>query len=112
MDNSIISDCAKLSFADTPFPEVVKRLASAGARSYRADLARRQLLYYGGDGESYEHVLPLEGAAPIGDEFRAADVAAAVRAIQARRGRLCRIPAPHHARRLRQLLRLHRPAAR
>ena len=82
MDKTTISDCTRLSFADTPFPEVVMRLAGAGVRSYRADLVRRQSLYYGGDGDAYEHVLPLEGAAPIGDEFRAADVAASVRAIQ------------------------------
>jgi uncharacterized protein YbcV (DUF1398 family) len=82
MDKSVIGDCTRMSFSDTPFPEVVKRLAGAGVRSYRADLVRRQSLYYGGAGDAYEHGLPLEGEAPIGDEFVAADVATSVRAIQ------------------------------
>ena len=82
MDKSVIADCAKMSFANTPFPEVAKRLHGAGVRSYRVDLVRRQSVYYGGGSESYEHVLPLDGDAPIGDAFDAADVAASVRAIQ------------------------------
>jgi uncharacterized protein YbcV (DUF1398 family) len=82
MDRTEIGECTKMSFADVPFPEVIKRLGGAGVRSYRADLVRRHTLYYGGDGETYDSPLPLTEAAPVGDDFSEADVTASVRAIQ------------------------------
>jgi uncharacterized protein YbcV (DUF1398 family) len=82
MDKTEISECTKMSFANVPFPEVIKRLGGAGVRSYRADLVRRHTLYDGGGGETYDSPLPLTEAPPIGDAFEEAEIAASVRAIQ------------------------------
>jgi uncharacterized protein YbcV (DUF1398 family) len=83
MDKATIDECMKMSFADTPFPQVVARLSSAGVSAYRADLIRLQNAYYDGGGDIYDHDLPLHGdRPPIAAEFREADIVTAVRAIQ------------------------------
>jgi uncharacterized protein YbcV (DUF1398 family) len=38
MNTEIIAECMKASFANTPFPAVVQKLASAGITGYNADL--------------------------------------------------------------------------
>jgi len=35
MNTDIIADCMAASFADTPFPAVIQRLAGAGVKAYR-----------------------------------------------------------------------------
>lgn len=82
MDTTVIEECKRLSFADTPFPEVVKRLAGAGVRTYRADLLRLRADYYGADDEACETALPLAVAPRIGERFDALQVATVVRTIQ------------------------------
>jgi uncharacterized protein YbcV (DUF1398 family) len=82
MNTDTIAECMKLSFASTPFPQVVQKLAGAGVRAYRADLGKLRSTYYGADGESYDEPLSLSGGAPIASAFDKDTVASAVRAIQ------------------------------
>jgi uncharacterized protein YbcV (DUF1398 family) len=82
MDHTVIGECMRLSFADTPFPQIVSRLGAAGVRAYRADLIRLENSYYGEGDEAYDHVLPLPDRPTIAGEFQEPDVVAAVRAIQ------------------------------
>jgi uncharacterized protein YbcV (DUF1398 family) len=70
------------SFADTPFPVVVQKLAGAGVHAYTADLIALRNTYYGADGESMDELLPLEKGPSIADTFDAARIETAVRAIQ------------------------------
>src|SRR5262249_47851030 len=82
MNTDIIAECMNLSFADTPFPQVVKNLVGAGVRAYNADLTKLRSTYYGADGGSYDETLPLSAAPPIAGAFDKDRVAATVRAIQ------------------------------
>ena len=82
MNTDTIAECLKLSFADTPFPIVLQRLAGAGVRSYTADLVRLRNTYYGSGQESYDEPLPLVDGPAIAPVFDPAHVAATVRAIQ------------------------------
>lgn len=85
MNADIISECMKLSFANTPFPEVVRRLAGAGVRSYNADLIRLRKTYYGARSESAEEPMPLAAGPGIADRFDSESVADTVLAIQQQR---------------------------
>jgi uncharacterized protein YbcV (DUF1398 family) len=82
MDAATIQECSRMSFADTPFPQVAERLAGGGVRAYRVDLIRLRSDYYGEVNDSYESALPLRDGPAIATEFQEADVVAAVRAIQ------------------------------
>jgi uncharacterized protein YbcV (DUF1398 family) len=82
MNTETISECMTLSFADTPFPVVMQKLASAGVQAYTADLIAMRKTYYDAGGESIDEVLPLVKAPPIADRFDAASIETAVRAIQ------------------------------
>ena len=82
MDAETITECMKLSFADTPFPQVVKKLGGAGVRSYTADLMKLRNTYYGADQESVDEPLPLTAGPGIARSFDKGSVAATVRAIQ------------------------------
>ena len=82
MNNDIIAECMTLSFADTPFPQVVQKLAGAGVRSYTADLVRLNNTYYGADRDSMDEALPLAAGPRIADTFDKDSVAGTVRAIQ------------------------------
>lgn len=82
MDKQIIAECMKASFADTPFPEVVARLAGAGVRAYRADLIKLRKTYYDGAREAHDHAMPYGEAPDVAAQFAAGEVAGAVRAIQ------------------------------
>ncbi len=85
MNTDTIAECMTLSFADTHFPEVVKKLAGAGVRSYTADLVSLRNTYYGADRETEVEVLPLLEAPAIAETFDAATVAAAIKTIQQKR---------------------------
>ena len=82
MNTEIIVECMKLSFADTPFPQVVQRLVGAGVTSYAADLVKLRNTYYGSGGDAYDEGLPLRDGPTIAPAFDAASVAASVKAIQ------------------------------
>ena len=82
MKTETIAECMKLSFAGTPFPEVVRKLAGAGVRSYNADLVRLRKTYYGVRSESVDEPLPLGASPEIAETFNAGSVAETVRAIQ------------------------------
>ena len=81
MEKDVIGKCVRMSFADTPFPEVVRQLGAAGVRAYHADLINLRNAYYGDGNDSYDHALPLSDGPAIATDFRETDVAAAVRAI-------------------------------
>ncbi len=65
------------------FPEVVKRLKAIGAESYRADLYRREKIYYMPNGESHVvHGAERMRDTTVADEFSEAGVTAALKAVQ------------------------------
>jgi len=70
------------SFANTPFPAVVQRLAGAGVMSYTADLVSLRKTYYGPDRDAHDEPMPLQQAPAIAPAFDSPGVAAAVKAIQ------------------------------
>jgi uncharacterized protein YbcV (DUF1398 family) len=82
MNTATISECMTLSFADTPFPQVVQRLVGAGVKSYTADLVKLRNTYYGSGGEAYDEALPLKDSPAIAPAFEPAGVAATVKSIQ------------------------------
>lgn len=82
MNIDIITECMKLSFADTPFPAVVQKLAGAGVHAYTADLVALRKTYYGEAREALDKPMPLEAGPAIAQHFDAASVEQTVRAIQ------------------------------
>ena len=44
MNTATIAECMTLSFADTPFPQVVQKLVGAGVKAYTADREAAQHL--------------------------------------------------------------------
>jgi uncharacterized protein YbcV (DUF1398 family) len=84
MNTATISDCMTASFADTPFPVVVQRLAGAGVSAYTADLIALRKTYYDADAESFDKPLPLADSPAVAARFDGAMVEATVKAIQRR----------------------------
>lgn len=84
MDKTAIADCMRLSFADTPFPEVASRLAAAGVTAYRADLIGLQKTYYDAGSGHHQSAMPLTDAPAVAAAFDATEVGATVTAIQRR----------------------------
>ncbi|HZT25008.1 MAG TPA: DUF1398 domain-containing protein [Pseudolabrys sp.] len=82
MDTETIAECMTLSFADTPFPIVVQKLAAAGVAAYTADLIALRNTYYGAGGENADEPLPLTEGPPIAARFDGDAVAATVKEIQ------------------------------
>jgi uncharacterized protein YbcV (DUF1398 family) len=82
LNTDTIADCMKASFANTPFPKVVERLAGAGVTSYTADLVKLRKTYYGAEREAHDEAMPLEKAPAIAAAFDSAAVAATVKTIQ------------------------------
>jgi uncharacterized protein YbcV (DUF1398 family) len=85
MNRETIAECMKASFADTPFPAVVQKLAGAGVTSYNADLITLRKTYYGADAESMDKPIPLTLCPTIAPGFDRDAVAATVKAIQQRK---------------------------
>ena len=81
MDHAVIDHAAKLSFQDTPFPEVVRMLGQTGVRSYYADLIRLEKIYYGED-DTYSHPLSLAAAPLVADQFDEPGIKASISAVQ------------------------------
>ena len=82
MNADTIADCMKASFANTPFPAVVQRLAGAGVASYTADLVKLRKTYYGAGREAHDETMPLDKGPAIAPAFDAAGIAATVKTIQ------------------------------
>ena len=82
MNTETIANCMKASFAGTPFPVVVQRLAGAGVHSYRADLMKLRNTYYDGAAQAVDETIPLADAQAIATTFDPDAVAAVVKAIQ------------------------------
>ncbi len=82
MNTQTIEECMRASFANTPFSEVVPRLAAAGVASYTADLVKLRKTYYGAAAEAYDEPLPLKDGPAIASKFDSAIVAATVKSIQ------------------------------
>ena len=82
MNTDTIAECMSLSFADTPFPQVVQRLVGAGVNSYTADLIKLRNTYYDGDGEAFDEPLPLKDGPAIAPSFDDQAVMGSVKAIQ------------------------------
>jgi len=82
MNTATIAECMKASFANTPFPTVVQKLAGAGVTNYTADLiGLRETCYDAGNG-SVDEPMPLLDAPAIAAHFDGSAVQAAVKAIQ------------------------------
>ena len=82
MNTETISQCTDLSFANTPFPTVVQKLAAAGVHAYTADLIALRKTYYGVESESFDEPLPLTEVPAVAESFDVSIVTASVRAIQ------------------------------
>jgi uncharacterized protein YbcV (DUF1398 family) len=82
MNVETIAECMKLSFASTPFPQVVQKLAGAGVRSYTADLIRLRKTYYDASSQSAVEAMPLTSGPAVAPQFDKASVAETIRAIQ------------------------------
>jgi uncharacterized protein YbcV (DUF1398 family) len=82
MNTEIIAECMKASFANTPFPAVVQKLAGAGITGYNADLIALRKTYYNGGVESADERMPLTEAPAIAANFDRDAVQATVKAIQ------------------------------
>jgi uncharacterized protein YbcV (DUF1398 family) len=82
MKTETIAECMQLSFADTPFPVVVGKLAAAGVAAYDADLLAMRKTYYDANAEVADEAIPLTDGPIVAAAFNAAAVEASVRAIQ------------------------------
>jgi uncharacterized protein YbcV (DUF1398 family) len=82
MNAETIAECMTASFANTPFPAVVHKLAEAGVTAYTADLIALRKTYYGAGAESLDKALPLADSPAIAPDFDSAAVEATVKAIQ------------------------------
>ena len=82
MNAETIAQCMQASFADTPFPVVVGRLAGAGVTHYRADLMKLRKTYYDAGMEAFDAAMPLTDVPAIAGAFDRAAVAGTVKAIQ------------------------------
>jgi uncharacterized protein YbcV (DUF1398 family) len=82
VNTGTIAECMTLSFANTPFPIVVQKLAGAGVAGYTADLIKLRKTYYGTERESADEPMPLTDAPAIAARFDEAAVTGNVKAIQ------------------------------
>ncbi|HZZ62986.1 MAG TPA: DUF1398 domain-containing protein [Roseiarcus sp.] len=82
MNTETLAECMRLSFADTPFPIVVGKLAGAGVAAYTADLTALRKTYYDAGTESADEAIPLVDPPVIANAFDRGAVEASVRAFQ------------------------------
>ncbi len=82
MDTQVLEQCMAASFANTPFPAVVARLAENGVTSYTADLMALRKTYYNSGSRSHDEAMPLADPPAIASAFDSERVAATVKAIQ------------------------------
>jgi uncharacterized protein YbcV (DUF1398 family) len=82
VDTHVLEQCMAASFANTPFPAVVARLAENGVTSYTADLMALRKTYYNSGSRSHDEAMPLADPPAIASAFDSERVAATVKAIQ------------------------------
>ena len=82
MQIETINECLELSFADTPFPVVMGKLAGAGVAGYDADLIALRKTYYDSGTDNIDEALPLADPPAVPSAFDAAAVEASLRAIR------------------------------
>ncbi len=83
MNTEVLHNAVAGSLAGTnSFPDVVRVLTEEGVESYRADLVRLEETFYMPDGATHVESLDFPRR-PIGEQFRSADVIAAIRDAQA-----------------------------
>lgn len=82
MNTETISECMKLSFANTHFPLVVGKLSGAGVRSYTADLIALRKTYHSAERDSHDETMPLIAPPVVAAAFDAPAVADAIKTIQ------------------------------
>jgi uncharacterized protein YbcV (DUF1398 family) len=82
MNTHVLEECMKLSFADTPFPNVIERLAGAGVTAYTADLVKLRKTYYNAGSSAHDEAMPLDDVPAIAPGFDETAVASTVKAIQ------------------------------
>jgi uncharacterized protein YbcV (DUF1398 family) len=82
MNTATIAECMKASFANTPFPIVVQKLAGAGVTNYTADLIALRKTYYDAGNDSADEPMPLTDVPAIAAQFDGDAVQASVEAIQ------------------------------
>ena len=82
MNTETIAECMTASFANTPFPAVLQKLAGAGVTAYNADLIALRNTYYGAASAIVDEMLPLTESPVIATHFDRAAVAATLKAIQ------------------------------
>jgi uncharacterized protein YbcV (DUF1398 family) len=85
MNTQTIAECMKASFADTPFPLVVQKLAAAGVHAYTADLIAMRNTNYDAQMQWTDEPIPLTDGPDISGRFDEAAVSASVKAIQQKR---------------------------
>jgi uncharacterized protein YbcV (DUF1398 family) len=79
----VAEECTKASDEERiSFGDVVMKLMQAGVERYHADLVRDEKTYYMPDGANHRVACAAVSARP-GEEFSAAGVEAAIRAVQA-----------------------------
>ena len=110
MNIETIAERMRLSFADTPFPVVVGKLAGAGVAACTADLTALRKTYYDASAGSHDEAMPLADPPAIAAAFDAAAVEALRPRHPEKADRLRGISAPDHAGGLRPLQRLLRRA--
>jgi uncharacterized protein YbcV (DUF1398 family) len=84
MNTQTIADCMKASFADTPFPIVVRTLAGAGVHGYHADLLKLRKTYYDDAAGVADEAMPLTDVPLVAARFDGDAVEATVKSIQRR----------------------------
>ncbi|HCM83499.1 MAG TPA: DUF1398 domain-containing protein [Rhodospirillaceae bacterium] len=83
MDFEIANECVALSLAGKiTFPEVVQRLAAAGAERYIVDLVGLKKITFGVNGSSHYNDFPLQNPPPVSKDFNASKIQQTIRDIQ------------------------------
>jgi uncharacterized protein YbcV (DUF1398 family) len=79
MNTEWIVEAARATLAGTaPFPEIVAKLVAAGVEYYHVDYVRMGKTFYGPGGDAVVTPIPFEGMPPVGAEFDAGALRAAI----------------------------------
>ena len=79
MNTELIVEAARETLAGTaPFPEIVGKLIAAGVEYYHVDYVGLRKIFYGPGGDTVVTPLTYEGLPPVGAQFDAAALRAAI----------------------------------
>lgn len=79
MNTELIVEAARDTLAGTaPFPEIVAKLITAGVEYYHVDYVGMRKTFYGPGGDVVLTPIPFEGLPPVGAEFDAVALRAAI----------------------------------